>query len=127
MGRAFDRRYMMKDQFRLLTDYELRLIDRLLSESFPARDAIRAQVVDSLAKEIDSDGSLEIRVSDKSPPVVSKFRVPVEGWFEDEDGIHIHVLLHVVNGRLNELEIYKDDGRIIKMPDPEQLAIFTPE
>lgn len=118
---------MMNDQFRSLTDYERQLIDRLLSEAFPARDAIRAQVVDSLGKQIDSDGSLEILVGDESPVAVSKFRVPVQGWFEDKDGIHIHVLLHVVNRRVNELEIYKDNGTIIKMPDPEQLLIFRPE
>lgn len=36
-------------------------------------------------------------------------RIPVEAELPDNDGVSIHVLLHVVNGLLAELEIYKDD------------------
>jgi hypothetical protein len=39
----------------------------------------------------------------------------------------IHVLLHVVDGTMRELETYKDDGSAVrKRPSPDALALFTP-
>jgi hypothetical protein len=112
---------------RRLTGTETRIIDKLLTEDFPGRGAIREQIRDSLVREIDSNGSLEFQVQ-AGPIARTDFRIPVEGEFEDIDGVTIHVLLHVVNGRLNELEVYKDDSaRVAKMPGPENLRIFIPK
>lgn len=118
---------MDASEYRELTDYENKLVDRLLSEGFDGRDAISAQVRASRVKQIDKEGSLEFQVSGGSA-VTSGFRIPVEGWFEDTDGMLVHVLLHVVSGRISELEIYKDDGSpIVQMADPSRLTIFRPE
>jgi hypothetical protein len=35
--------------------------------------------------------------------------VPVEADLEDDDGVTIHVL-HVLDGYLNELEVYREDS-----------------
>jgi len=43
-------------------------------------------------------------------------RVPVEAELEDVDGVTIHVLLHVVQGFLNELEVFREDGGLIQGP-----------
>jgi hypothetical protein len=44
----------------------------------------------------------------------------------DEDGVHVHFLLHVVEGFAKELEFYKDDGTPIKrMPHPSELEIIV--
>jgi len=39
-----------------------------------------------------------------------KRRIPAEAEFRDTDGVLIHILLHVIDGKVNELEIYKEDG-----------------
>jgi hypothetical protein len=114
-------------EYRELTEYERKLVDRLLSEGFAGRDEISSQVRSSRVRQIDKEGSLEFLVSGGSM-VTSGFRIPVEGWFEDTDGMLVHVLLHVVSGRINELEIYKDDGsQIVQMAEPSRLTIFRPE
>jgi len=118
----------MNEQYRQLSSSERQLIDQLLSEDFPGRDAIRAQIAFASAREIDASGSLELAVPQGSPPAITKFRVPIEGWSSDSDGVHIHVLLHVVNGAVNEVEVYKDDGSpIVNMPEAGRLTIFRPE
>jgi hypothetical protein len=51
---------------------------------------------------------------------------PHGGKCKDIDSIHIHVLLHVVDGFMNELEIYKDDSsRVQKVPPAEDLTVFS--
>ena len=114
-------------QMRQLNDVERRLIDCLLQESFAGREAILEQINTSLVRQIDENGSLEFDVG-RVPMAVPKFRIPVEGESEDVDGVPIHVLLHVVDGRVKELEIYKDDSSLVlKMPEPEKLRLFRPD
>jgi hypothetical protein len=52
--------------------------------------------------------------------------VPVEAELVDEDGVIVHVLLHVVDGFLNELEVYREDSapvrRVIR---PEELRLLV--
>jgi hypothetical protein len=44
---------------------------------------------------------------------------------EDEDGTTFHVLLHVVDGYIDELERYREDGRPIQGPiRPEALRLL---
>lgn len=63
-------------------------------------------------------------------PAVVQERVVAEGYYSDEDtgshdGPQVHVLLHVMEGRLAELEIYKDDGSPIrKGPIAESLMFY---
>ena len=115
-------------QFRELRDQEKRLIDRLLETDFPGRDQILEQINNSYVREWDDrNGSLEFNVG-PSPLADSESHIPVEGEFEDVDGITIHVLLHVVDGRVKDLEIYKDDSSpVIKISSSAQLRIFRPE
>jgi hypothetical protein len=48
--------------------------------------------------------------------------VPVTAIFDDADGIPIYLLLHVVERKLWELEIYKADGsKIMNRPTPKKL------
>ena len=113
---------------RNLRDEECRLIDRLLEEDFPGRDAIRLQIKGSRVTEWDDhNGSLAFNVG-PNPLARTKSRIPVEGEFEDRDGITIHVLLHVVEGRVKDLEVFKDDSSpIVQMPEVEHLRLFRPE
>jgi hypothetical protein len=83
------------------------MIMALLEEDFPGRDALREQVADLRVRPLDAEGSLQLRAS--GPRAEVKERVPVEAMLEDVDSVAIHVILHVVDGLMNELEIYKDD------------------
>jgi hypothetical protein len=56
-----------------------------------------------------------------------KYRIPIEGSCPDTDGVVIHILLHVVNGYLNEIEIYKDDSsRVNRALAGAALDLFCP-
>ncbi len=112
--------------FRELTDYERRVIDKLLEGDFPGRAALSEQITNSLVRELDADGCLEFDVRTDVKAIV-KDRIPTEGEYDDIDSITVHILLHVVDGKVNELEIYKDDGsQVIQMPAPTTLRLFRP-
>lgn len=113
---------------RQLTAYERSIIERLLEKEFFGRDEVREQVNDSLVERIDENGSLKFFVRTETRAPV-KWRIPTEGEVEDEDGVMVHVLLHVVEGKVNELELYKDiaSSKVLKPPDPANLELFSPD
>lgn len=85
------------------------LLHRLLSADFPGREQLIEQVRSATVAPIDGDGSLRFVVDKATEAGVTK-RIPVEAQCVDSDGISIHALLHVVDGQISELEIYKDDS-----------------
>lgn len=87
----------------------------LLSVKFPGVLELKSQVENALATPIDSNGSLRIYVTTIAKADVNK-RIPVEAHCTDTDGVVINILLHVQNGVLSELEIYKDDLSSICSP-----------
>lgn len=114
--------------FRQPTSTELALIKRLLEAEFPGRDDISAMIINLRVRSIESESSLELESDSGITARVVK-QVPVEAQAKDQDGFDIHLLLHVVRGRLKELEIFKDDGSAIQqMPDPStfELIILPP-
>jgi hypothetical protein len=112
-------------EFRALTGSERRILDVLLAADFPGNTALNAQASRALVREIDSDGSLEISVTGGVPAEVVR-RVPVEAEADDDDGATVHVLLHVVDGLLNELEFYRDgEGTVRRKPAGEDLRILV--
>ncbi|HLJ84941.1 MAG TPA: hypothetical protein VKT51_12280 [Candidatus Eremiobacteraceae bacterium] len=96
---------------RNLTACERRILDALLSNSFPGSNELRQQLVDpgmsvtSLGEILRFDFHLP-----NTPRANVEFQVPVEATSHDVDGIQINFALHVVHGRLSELEIYRIDG-----------------
>ena len=97
-----------EEELRPLADDERQVILRLLSEEFPGNRALAAQLSQAQARRVDTDGGLELAVTGSPAEVVR--RIPVEAEVDDSDGTTIHVLLHVVNGFLNELEFFREDG-----------------
>jgi hypothetical protein len=116
---------MASKKFRQLKPHEAALIRSLLSATFSGRDELRTQIEDAKVREVDEDGSLEFRVGGgPKAPVVR--RIPVEAEADDADGGNVHVLLHVVQGRIDELEFYKEDGsRVLTKPQPEELRVMV--
>lgn len=114
---------------RRLRPHESAIMERLLQDPFPGRDELRAQIARSRVKSIDEYqdqyGSIEFEVKTGRKAKVSQ-RVPVDGRANDVDGVPIEFLLHVVNGTVTELEIYKADGSpILRQPPASELDVST--
>ena len=108
---------------RALTPWERHVIQRLLERPFPGRDELLAQLECAVGRPIDDDGSLDIRCACSTKAPVKR-RIPTEAETKDRDGMTIHYLLHVVDGTMNELEVYKDDSsRVIQHAQPEDLEV----
>lgn len=113
------------DTHRPLERWERQLLLRLLGPSFPGRDELRNQVGSLRCSPIDQNGSLDLLPSSALLARVEK-RVPTEGEAVDVDGVTIHYLLHVRDGKLKELEIYKDDSsRVQKHPEVEGVEVLV--
>lgn len=106
---------MNNDHLRAMTLFEKQLFARFLSQPFSGREEIADQISAASVRTIDQDGSLEIQSTSPVLAMGVKARVPVEAEGEDEDGVCIHLLLHVVDGRASELEVYKEDGTEIRV------------
>ncbi len=107
-----------EQQLREPTVRERELLNRLLEAEFPGRDELERLLGQVYVRTI-AEGYLELRsqVSGNAPVVK---RIPVEGEARDADGMIIHLLLHVIEGRPVELEMYKDDGSsILRLPSPQ--------
>ena len=112
----------IEQHFRQPTPTETEFMQRLLAADFPGKEEIAKQLASCRVRIIDDEGSLELELNDAASPATVEKRIPVEADAVDEDGIHVHFLLHVVKGFAKELEVYKDDGTPIKrMPSPPGL------
>lgn len=114
-----------ENQFRPPTTSEQHLLNRLLEIEFPGRDELAQMFGDLAVRTLDDDGCLELRSRTEGRANVVK-QVPVEAEAKDEDGVTIHVLLHVAEGRPTELEVFKEDNSAIKrMPPAEEFALLV--
>ena len=118
---------MCPDQFEGLrppSASERDLLQRLLAVDFQGANALSEQLENTLVEPIDRDGSLRLRPVDATPVSVSQ-RIPVEATYADADGVMVHVLIHVIEGVLNELEVYREDsGDVLLAPtDAPQLEV----
>lgn len=85
-------------------------------KGFLVAEALRSQLETARVSAIDAEGSLLFRVP--GPLANLQQRLPTEGYYFDAEGVDyrpaVNVLLHVVEGKLHELEVYKDDGSAIE-------------
>ena len=116
----------MDSSFRPLKASEKHILTKLLESEFPGRDELRRQLESTRARQIFDDGTLELRV-DSGPLATVKNRVPIEAQCPDGDGVMIHLLLHVVHGMMDELEVFKEDGsKSLCVPTADKLTVLTP-
>jgi hypothetical protein len=87
----------------------------ILDAKFPSDSALRERMSKAVVRSIDEDGSLEISVAD-GPRAEVAHRIPVEAVAMDSDGMPIHILVHVVDGMLQELEYFREDSRPVQHP-----------
>ncbi|WP_049813579.1 DUF6984 family protein [Paraburkholderia fungorum] len=103
--------------YREPTAHERELMDLLAAPDFPGVEQIREQLRSCNVRSIDDEGSLGLQIQNAATASVIT-RVPVELYAPDTDGFDVHVLLHVVDGICQEIEIYKDaPGPIRKLPE----------
>jgi hypothetical protein len=121
-------RFKIEADFRRPSDKERSLLERLLEAEFPGRDELAPMLRNVLVRNIDEDGGLELRTEVEGKASVVK-RIPVEAEAKDIDGVVIHMLLHVVNGKPVELEFFREDKENVKeIPSPSvfQLVVLPP-
>jgi hypothetical protein len=113
----------MDSEFRPLNDREMGLLEKLLEADFPGRDELRAQMNSVTGKQIESDGTLDLRCA-SGPPAPTKYAVAMEGVCTDADGGMMAIMLHVdKDGFMHMLEIIKYDGSpIINPPSASDLV-----
>ncbi|MEY4394995.1 MAG: hypothetical protein EBT92_18940 [Planctomycetes bacterium] len=117
---------MKTSSFRELKVEERALLERLLSTDFPGKEELLVQIRHCLVRGIDEDGSLEFDVQTTVDVPNVKRGVLTEGEFYDTDGGIAHVLLHVVDGKVKELEFYKQDGSTVRgIPAPMNVEVFA--
>ena len=109
----------MNKNFRDLTKKEKEILDFLLKDNFPGRDDLLKQLefakVRLIKEYSDNWGSLEFLVETNLTAKVQE-RIPVQATSYDIDGVPIQIFLHVVEGKINELEVVKADNSPIINP-----------
>jgi hypothetical protein len=112
--------------FRSLSGGEKAVLAKLLGADFPGNLALREQLPRLRARKIDGDGSLSLLAAHSAIPAEVACRIPVEAELEDVDGMTIHVLLHIMEGLMSELEIYRDDSSPVKRGiEPDDLRLIV--
>jgi hypothetical protein len=101
--------------FRDPTERERGLLGALLSSAFEGSAGLMSQLKEIRVSPIDADGSLTLKPKSSKPATVLH-RIPVEGSYPDSDGVRVHVLLHVKDGLLHELEVFREDAGVVSVP-----------
>jgi hypothetical protein len=101
---------------RELAPNERALLEQLLDSGPIGEEALREQLetVRVTAETHGDSRSIRLRVGRDVPRSESSPRIAAEGMASDDDGVQIDVLLHVVDGCMDELEVYRVDGEQIQ-------------
>ncbi len=121
---------MNKAEIRPPSNLEKGILDKLLSAEFPGASELRQQMREIKVQTSDLEGSVKLFITNKIYAEVLD-SVPVEASYADSGEQHspeikVHILLHVYNGLMHELEFYKDDSSaIMRTPELDELLIET--
>lgn len=113
---------------RSLTPEEEAVLYHLLSADFQGREELLRQAQSArVAEECRDCRSIKIIVNNLlGNAAVLKRRIPIEAEAVDIDNAKIHILLHVVHGFIDEIEIYREDLQNIKeIPKPNSLELIN--
>jgi hypothetical protein len=110
---------------RQLNEYELVLLQHLLCIDFPGRDQLSQHLLGTTVRyECKYCLTVEFEVSAGYPRAELKRRMPVEAQGLDADGVRIHYLLHTIDGRFAELEVFREDPRDVqRLPEANALRL----
>jgi hypothetical protein len=114
---------------RELSIAERSYLEFLLSRPFQGSAQLKEQLKSATVSEECSGGCGSIVLSvARSPSTIArvKRRIPIEAQGVDVDRVPVHYLLHVVDGFLAELEIYREDSQpVIQPPSVDLLELFS--
>lgn len=98
--------------YRELSEYEKQVIKKMCSVDFQGREIILEQFETAKVSGQCTCGckSILIEVDHNCQKYMYPLRVPIEMYSNDKDGVPIIYLLHVINGYINELEIFRADS-----------------
>lgn len=114
------------DPPRKLRPTEQGILNRLLSESFIGNERLRQQAEMARVRAQARDDTRTIYFEVPNPVLAEvATRVPVEGQAEDDDGALVELLLHVRDGVLSQLEIYRPDGEPIQATEVRLRSVMT--
>ena len=111
---------------RELNPIERAILEFLLGQQFPGRDELKLQLASLKVVGGCNCGCESIDLSvDEGAAICApvRERVPVEATTRVGPGVD--VLLHVVDGLLRELEVYRQDGESAALPDPSSLELIV--
>jgi len=111
---------------RRLSIFEYDTLRRILQSNFDGHEDLFRQL-EGLRVKVDCEtcATIEFAVDPSHSKADVKYRVPAEALGSDIDGIRIHFLIHVVDGFLHELEVFREDSEpILKMPEADSLIVF---
>ena len=119
------------DPPRQLSPWEHDILAALLAVPFPGWGELREQLnsIKVVEEYGGDDPSVVFRVDRHAAlPAPVQRRIPVEAEGLDADGATIQVLLHVLDGFVWELELYRPDGNPVKRaPDARSLTLYSPD
>jgi hypothetical protein len=114
-----------QESFREPSSHERAIIAKLLEADFVGRADVAIQLADFKVRPMDENGSSEILTRDDAPVAKVSFRCPVEAQTLDLDGMKIVLALHVVDGRVQELEVFRiDSQKVLGSPDAATLDVI---
>ena len=100
----------MTQEWRSPNLWESALVERLLlTGDFQGRAALLEQWAGASVQTIDDEGSFAVRPAAGAPDADVLYRIPTEGEIDDRVG-GAHVLRHVIDDRMSEVEVYQSAG-----------------
>ena len=119
------------DPPRQLSLWERDVLEAFLAVPFSGSEELKAQLGSvRVAEEYGGDDPTVIFsvAEGAAPPAPVRQRIPIEAEGRDADGATISILLHVIDGFLWELEVYRPDGESVRcVPDARSLVLFSPD
>ncbi len=109
-----------------LGEWERAVLARILSADVAGVSALRAQAVSAEGYRIDTGAGMMIYLSvDPASPVSALTGVfPLSVDAVARDGTSVEIILHVAEGRLRIIEVYRIDGEPLgELPSPESLTM----
>lgn len=112
---------------RELTSWEEEVLAKLLSAEFEGCDELRSQARTSKARSrLGAGYSIDLMPFGDACAAHVRGTVPVEGEVLDRDGTKVHLLIHVREGFLHGLEVFKEDlSDLRELPSPKDIAVIV--
>ncbi len=111
------------------TDWELGILERLLSEPFPGRDELRRQLPSLMvAAECVECPTLDLIAEQDSSNQARgvPYKLSPELYGKDIDGMDFFILLFARDGYLSAIDAFRGDGEPwLSQPDPSSMGLIS--